>query len=98
VKNILCIPNELYLITIAIITGGFFMTASPPEICAQSSIDLNKNPVIIMDKQTIEVDRRIVKSAQASGAQEAIKSARQRLRQDIRKMKAHKIALKNSQK
>lgn len=84
--------------TIVIITGGFFVIALPLKIYAQPSIDINNNPAIIMDKQAIEVDRRILKSAQESGAQGAIKSARQRLQQDIHKMKAHKIALENIQK
>jgi len=84
--------------TIAIITGGFFMIAWPLKIYAQSSMDINKNIAIIMDKQIIEVDRRILKSAQESKAPGAIKSAWQKLQQDIRKMKADKMALKNSQK
>ncbi|MCX5669394.1 MAG: hypothetical protein NTX89_04740 [Candidatus Omnitrophica bacterium] len=85
-------------IIIAIITGGFFMIVLPLKVYAQPSIDINKNPVVIMDKQIVEVDRRILKSAQGLGAQGAIKSARQKLQQDIRKMKADKMALKNSQK
>ncbi|MCX5698325.1 MAG: hypothetical protein NTX01_01315 [Candidatus Omnitrophica bacterium] len=86
------------VITFAIIMGGFFMAALPLKIYAQPSIDINKNPAIIMDKQVIEVDHRILKSAQESGARGAIKSVRQKLQQDIRKMKADKMALKNSQK
>ena len=84
--------------TIAIITGGFFMIVWPLKIYAQPATNINKNPAIVMDKQVIEADRRILKSAQESGAPGAIKFVRQKLQQDIRKMKADKITLKNSQK
>ena len=57
------------------------MIVLPVKIYAQSAIDINNSPVIIMDKQAIEIDRRILKSTQASGAQEAIKFARQRFDQ-----------------
>lgn len=74
------------------------MIVLPLKISAQPSLDINKNPAIVMDKQVIEADRRMLKSAQGSGAQGVIRSARQKLQQDIRKMKADKITLKNNQK
>jgi len=74
------------------------MMVLPLKVYAHPSIDVDKNPALIMDKQIIEVDRRILKSAQGSRAQGAIKAARQKLQLDIRKMKADKKALENSQK
>lgn len=85
--------------TIMILAGWFFIIALSPTIYAQVPVDINNNPIILMDKQVIEIDRRILKSAQGGGNQEAIKAARKKLQQDIRKMKADKVALrKNSQK
>ena len=72
------------------------MLALPLKIYAQPSIDKNKNPMILMDKQVIEADRRILESAQKSKAPRAIKSARQKLQFDMRRMKANKIALENA--
>lgn len=85
-----------YVTTITILAGLFFMLAVPPTIYAQASGDINKNPTIIMDKQVIEIDRRVLKSAQGAGDRVAIKAAQKKLQQDIRKMKADKAVLKKS--
>ena len=82
--------------TIAILAGWSFMMALPPTIYAETSVDINKNPIILIDKQVIERDHRLLKSAQEGGDQKIIKAARQRLQQDIRKMKTDKVALKKS--
>ncbi len=66
------------------------------EIYAQEALDMDKNPAIVMDKHIVAVDRQVLKSAQASGSKGVIKSARQKLLQDIRKMLADKKGLENS--
>ncbi|MCB4757673.1 MAG: hypothetical protein LHV69_11700 [Elusimicrobia bacterium] len=85
------------LMSIVVIAVGFFMAISPQKIYAQQPNDINNNPVIIMDKKTIKVDRRLVELAKESKSSSKIKFAKQKLRKDILRLKADKAALKKSQ-
>lgn len=82
----------------SVMIGVGFLIVLPLKIYAQSSMDINKNPAILMDKQIIETDRRILKAAQQSKASRAINSAQQKLQQDMHKMKMDKAALENTRK
>jgi hypothetical protein len=85
--------TSLFVIVLA---TAFFATTLSQRTYAQVPNDMNKNPTIVMDKHTIEADRRILKSAQDSKNPIRIKLARQKLKGDIRKFKADKAALKNN--
>jgi hypothetical protein len=50
--------NILKRVTIGVVViCGFFMIALPLRVYAQSSGNLNNNPIIVMDKKVIAIDR-----------------------------------------
>ncbi len=71
-----------------------FLTAVwPARVCAQAR-DVNKNPVIISDRQAIAVDRRLLAAAKKANNPEAIKNAKERLSQDIARLKRDLASVK----
>lgn len=83
-------------IPIIVIAAGFFIVTLPQRIYAQQPIDINKNPMIMMEKQVIKMDKQILKAAKESKDPVRIKFAKEKLRQDVLKMKADKAALKKA--
>ncbi len=71
----------------------FFMAAWPARAGAQAR-DVNKNPVIISDRQAIAVDRRLLAAAKKAGNPEAIKNAKERLMQDLARLKRDLASIK----
>jgi len=71
----------------------FFTAAWPSRVCAQTR-DVNKNPVIISDRQAIAVDRRLLAAAKKANNPEAIKNAKERLSQDIARLKRDLASVK----
>jgi hypothetical protein len=82
--------------TIAVLAGWVFLMGWLPTAHAQNHVPIDKNPIILMDKQVIEIDRRVLRSAQKSGTPGGVKAARQKLQNDIRKLKADIAVLKKS--
>jgi len=84
------------LVSITVLVFGIFIIVLPQKIYARPSNDINKNPIIIADKKTIEIDRRLLKLAKESKNSFRIKTAKSNLQQAIRKMKADKLLLNKS--
>ncbi len=83
-------------ISISGLTAVLFMNGLPLGMCEQSSTDINKNPRIMMDRQIMASDRRVLKTAQGTKDTKRIEAARNKLKRDIRKLNDDKAALKKS--
>ncbi|MFB3919494.1 MAG: hypothetical protein ACE14U_05435 [Candidatus Velamenicoccus archaeovorus] len=71
----------------------FFMAAWPARVCAQAR-DVNKNPVIISDRQAIAIDRRLLAAAKKANNPQAVKLAKERLSQDTARLKRDLASIK----
>jgi len=71
----------------------FFMAAWPSRVCAQTR-DIDKNPLIVSDKQAVVIDRRLLAAAKKANNPQAVKLAEERLSQDIARLKRDLASIK----
>lgn len=83
-----------YFVSMGILAVAFFTAAWPARVCAQYTLDVDKNPIIISDRQAITIDRRLLAAAKKANNPEAIKNAKERLSQDIARLKRDLASVK----
>ncbi len=72
----------------------FLMAAGPARAYAQSARDVDKNPLIVSDRQVVAIDRRLLAAAKKANNPQAVKLAEERLSQDIVRLKRDLASVK----